>query len=273
MIPKVINYCWFGGNPLSEVAIKCIESWKKFCPDYEIIQWNESNYDVNSCAYVKEAYDAKKWAFVSDYARLDIIYNHGGIYLDTDVELIKNIDVLLKEECFLGAETSGYIASGLGFGARKHSNVIKLLLDEYSDVHFKISENIFDQTTCPYRNTSPLLKLGYVYSEKEIWRYYNDVVVYPPEFFCPLDYETRKLKITKNTFSIHLFNSSWISEEEKELSKKIKNIEDKNNKIISFFKRQRLKFEFEKKKNPTLKYYQYFFLKMKRKVLIKKNSK
>ena len=117
MIPKKIHYCWIGGNPLPELAIKCIESWKKYCPDYEIIEWNEKNYDFRKNQFMREAYDEKKWGFVPDYARLDIIYEHGGIYLDTDVEIIKPLDSLLKEQGFAGMEQPGIVALGLGFGA------------------------------------------------------------------------------------------------------------------------------------------------------------
>ena len=117
MLPKKIHYCWFGGNELPDLAIKCIESWKKYCPDYEIIEWNETNFDLECCDFVKEAYKAKKWAFVSDYARLKVVYDNGGIYLDTDVELVKSLDILLQEKCYFGEETTGYVATGLGFGA------------------------------------------------------------------------------------------------------------------------------------------------------------
>lgn len=121
MIPKIIHYCWFGGGELPQMQKKCIESWKKFCPDYEIKEWNESNYDVHKVPYISEAYDAGKMAFVSDYARLDIIYKHGGIYLDTDVEIIKSLEPLLEHTCFLGAERDGIVATGLGFGAERAS--------------------------------------------------------------------------------------------------------------------------------------------------------
>ena len=116
-IPKIIHYCWFGGKPLPNTAIKCIRSWKKHCPDYEIHCWNEKNFDINVCPYVKEAYEEKAWAFVSDYARLWIIYNYGGIYLDTDVELLKNIDNLLKYDVFMGFENKQYVNTGVGFWA------------------------------------------------------------------------------------------------------------------------------------------------------------
>lgn len=126
MIPKKIHYCWFGENPLSELVNRCIDSWKKFCPEYEIIQWNESNFDVNSCDYVKEAYEAKKWAFVSDYAGFKILYEHGELYFDTDVELIKPFDDLTYEGSFMGIEeTSIAVNPGLGIGAEPKMMVYK----------------------------------------------------------------------------------------------------------------------------------------------------
>ena len=120
MIPKIIHYCWFGGNPLPMDVKKCIESWKEKCPDYEIKCWDESNFDVNAHPFTKAAYEAKAWAFVSDYARLRVVYDNGGIYLDTDVELLKNIDFLLPYEGYIGVQQAGcYCTTGLGFGAIK----------------------------------------------------------------------------------------------------------------------------------------------------------
>ena len=208
MIPKVIHYCWFGGNELPELAMKCIDSWKKFCPDYEIKQWNEKNYDLDSSRYIKEAYKNKKWAFVSDYARLDIIYNNGGIYLDTDVELIKPLDLLCKDKCYFGEETIGYVNTGLGFGAEKNNYVIRKLLDEYNGCHFKKENGMYDMEPCPVKNTRPLAGFGYEFSGKNIWRC-EKFVVYPPEYFCPLDYNTKLMNVTVNTISIHLYNASW----------------------------------------------------------------
>jgi len=129
-IPKIIHYCWFGNNELTQSALDCINSWKKYCPDYTIIRWDETNFDVNKYVFTKEAYEMKKWAFVSDVARLDIIYNNGGIYLDTDVELIRNIDSLLKDELFIGFENKEYVANGLGFGAVKGNEIIKFCLKD-----------------------------------------------------------------------------------------------------------------------------------------------
>ena len=208
MIPNVIHYCWFGGNELPDLAKNCIESWKKYCPDYEIIEWNESNFDINCCDFVKEAYHAKKWAFVSDYARLKIIYDNGGIYLDTDVELIKTLDSLLNEKCFFGEETPGLVNTGLGFGAEKQHRVLQLLLNEYEGHHFILADGTCDMEPCPTKNTRPLTKYGYKFSGENIWRS-NEFVVFPPEFFCPIDYTTKVKTITNNTISIHLFNASW----------------------------------------------------------------
>ena len=127
MIPKKIHYCWFGNNPLPEKDRKCIESWKKYCPNYEIIRHDENNYDISKNKYMKQAYESKKWGFVPDYARLDIIYNEGGIYLDTDVELTKNLDELLKYDAYMGFEDDIHVSPGLGFGAIKHHEGIKKL--------------------------------------------------------------------------------------------------------------------------------------------------
>ncbi|TNU75055.1 glycosyltransferase family 32 protein, partial [Lactococcus cremoris] len=142
MIPKVIHYCWFGGQPLPESALKCIESWRRFCPDYEIKQWSEKNYDVNKIQYIKEAYQEKKFAFVTDVARLDIIWNEGGIYLDTDVELIKSLDELLYNSLYLGMERAGRVNTGLGFGAEVNHPIVRANLELYTNIPFSGNDNI-----------------------------------------------------------------------------------------------------------------------------------
>lgn len=214
MIPKVIHYCWFGENPLPQLAQRCIASWRKNCPDYEIKEWNESNFDFNCCTFAKEAYAAQKWAFLSDWARLHIIYNEGGIYLDTDVELIKSLDEMLKNKCFLAEETSGYVNTGLGFGAEKYNPIVGKLLQEYLNVHFVKENGSYDIIPCPQKNTKPLLELGYKFSGVQVWRI-AEVTIYPPEYFCPLNYETGILKKTSKTISIHLYNASWHNNLEK----------------------------------------------------------
>lgn len=239
MLPKKIHYCWFGENELPDLAIKCIESWKKYCPDYEIIEWNETNFDLECCDFVKEAYKTKKWAFVSDYARLKVVYDNGGIYLDTDVELVKSLDILLQEKCYFGEETTGYVNTGLGFGAEKHSPIIDLLLKEYYNKHFINDDGSYNMDPCPKINTKPLLQFGYSFSGNKIWRC-DDFTVYPPEYFCPLEYNTNKMNITANTLSIHLFNASWLST----LDKLINRIEGSNKRGISLKIRRLVSFPF-----------------------------
>lgn len=266
MIPKIIHYCWFGGNPLPELALKCIASWKKYCPDYEIICWNEANYSLDKkCAYVQEAFEEKKWAFVSDYARLDIVYNQGGIYLDTDVELISSLDDLLSENCFLGLETSGYIATGLGFGAEKNNLGIKKMLDEYKNIHFRIDKGIFDTTPCPKRNTAPFLEEGFDGNRLEVQRL-QSVVIYPPEFFCPLDYETKCMNITPNTKSIHHYGGMWISDSDKKIGKLVESYEKNHGRIATFLYKNALEFKLEEKQD-NMNLYSFVIKKLKRKCL------
>lgn len=221
MIPKVIHYCWFGGKKLPENVQKCINSWKRYCPDYTIKVWNENNFDLNCCDFVKEAYSAKEWAFVSDFARLYIVYNEGGIYLDTDVELLNNLDSFLGDKCFLAEETNGYVNTGLGFGAEKNNPVVYDMLKEYLEEKFFLQDGSYNMEPCPRKNTMPLLKIGYEYSGRNIWENDN-VTVYPPEYFCPLDYGTKKIKKTRKTVAMHLYNASWHSK----LDDVINNIQD-----------------------------------------------
>ena len=207
-IPKVIHYCWFGGNPLPPLAKKCIASWKKFCPDYEIICHDESLFDVSQNRYAREAYDAKKWAFVSDYARLKILYDHGGIYLDTDVELLKPLDDLL-EEGFLGFDDNGVIATGLGFACEAGNPLIGALLADYEEIPFLLPDGKFDLTPCPDRNAKVLRAMGLDTSVQS--QVFCGIRLYPEEYFCPMKYVSGKLRVTENTYSIHYFSASWIS--------------------------------------------------------------
>ena len=167
-IPKTIHYCWFGKRKKSKLIKKCINSWKKYCPDYKIVEWNEENFDVNRFDYTKESYEEKKWAFVTDYVRLYVIYNEGGVYLDTDVELIKKLDNLLDFDSFFALEEEDYIATGLGFGAVKGNKYVKKMLDDYNDVHFKNENGIYDLTPCPVRNTKSVKSLCDKMKNKQI---------------------------------------------------------------------------------------------------------
>lgn len=210
MIPKVIHYCWFGGNPLNNLTKKCIESWKKYCPDYEIVEWNENNFDINSNTYVKEAYESKKWAFVTDYVRLYVLYNYGGIYMDTDVELLHNLDNFLVHIAFSGFEDINYIPTGI-LGAEKDSEWIKYLLSYYDNKHFIKENGELDTTTNVITITNMTKEKYNVRLDNTFQEIDNVLTLYPKDYFCPKDYATEEIKITKNTISIHHFNASWIS--------------------------------------------------------------
>ena len=210
MIPKIIHYCWFGGNPIPEKDQKCIDSWKKYCPDYKIIRWDESNYDITKNHYMKEAYDAKKWGFVPDYARLDIIYENGGIYLDTDVELVKNLDDLFENHGFMGFEDHKCVNPGLGFGAEKNSPMIKNIMDSiYESRHFIKEDGSSDLTPSPQINTYYLVSKGLSITDQ--MQNINGLTIYPTEYFCPKSFVTGNIVLTKNSYSIHHFNMSWIN--------------------------------------------------------------
>ena len=208
-IPKVIHYCWFGKGKMPPLAEKCIKSWKKYCPDYEIICWNEENFDVTENRYMREAYEARKWAFVSDYARLKIVYEHGGIYLDTDVELIKPLDPLIEDVGFMGFDEKGIIATGLGFAAEPENEIIGNFLRDYDDIPFILEDGSFDLTPCPDRNTATLKCLGMDTSVTD--QVFMGIRFLPDEYLCPMDYYTGKKTITKNTYSIHHYSASWTS--------------------------------------------------------------
>ena len=213
MIPKVIHYCWFGNNKLPPLAKKCISSWKKYCPDFQIKEWNEDNFDILSAPeYVKEAYKVKKWAFVTDYVRLWILYNEGGVYFDTDVELIKSIDALLDYNAFFGFEDyrlndKVFVATGLGVGSVKKNEIIGAMMNDYENIHFIIDNGEYDLTPCPQRNSRVLEEKGFVLSGA--LQVNNGVVLLPSDYLCPINWQTNVLNITENTISIHHFAASW----------------------------------------------------------------
>ena len=170
-IPKKIHYCWVGGTAKPKSVQYCIDSWKKYCPDYEIIEWNEDNYDFSKNRYMKEAYDNKKWGFVPDYARLDIIYQHGGIYMDTDVEMVANLDDLLEYEGFFGFENTGngqyYVNCGHGFGAVANHPIVKAARDLYDNIHFVNQDGTLNMIPSPQYTTQTLLEYGLVANNKD----------------------------------------------------------------------------------------------------------
>lgn len=214
MIPKKIHYCWFGRNPKPKLAEKCIESWKKYCPDYELIEWNEDNYDISAAPlYVQQAYDAKKWAFLTDYIRLQVVYENGGIYLDTDVELRKNLDFLLENQAYFGFEEGKYINTGVGFGAEKNTEILKELMDDYSDIPFVLEDGSYDQKPCPVRNTEIFLKHGLEQNDsKQILN--QNILILPTTYMSPIRPLSNERNITSDTISIHWYSASWIPKEE-----------------------------------------------------------
>lgn len=230
MIPKVIHYCWFGGNPLPKSAQKCIASWRKYLPDYEIKEWNESNFDVNIIPYTAEAYKAKKYAFVSDYARFWILYKYGGLYFDTDVEVIKNMDDIIAKGPFMGCEneakagasseqlgvTSGLglgVNPGLGLGVNPGLGLYWEILDIYKDKHYILPDGTYSRETVVTITTDLLCKYG-LKNISDI-QVVAGVLIYPKEYFCPKDYKTGILELSERTVSIHHYDASWHSEWEK----------------------------------------------------------
>lgn len=219
MIPKTIHYCWFGKNELPEEYKKYIETWKRCCPDFKIIEWNEENFDVNENKFCREAYRNKKWAFVSDYARLKIIYDNGGIYLDTDVELIKDLSSLIQEGIgFIGFQNYELVATGLGFAAEKHNTCLKTMLNMYGECCFG---DDLKQITCPILNTVALKKCGLKTGKKykNVIQVLDGMKVYPESYFNPLNMDTGKCKISENTYSIHHYFSSWTNDTTNKLRK------------------------------------------------------
>lgn len=214
MIPKKIHYCWFGGKPLPELAEKCIASWKKYCPDYEIIEWNETNYDVNKCAYMKEAYQAEKWGFVPDYARFDIIHSHGGVYLDTDVEIIRNIDEFLENKAFMGFERDEYVNPGSIIGGEKGNQELKRIMNWYETHHFLKESGEPDLTASPAIVTGILEEVG-LRKEQSVQILNGTLTIYPKDFFAPMDYYTGDITLTENTASIHHYCASWLTTKKK----------------------------------------------------------
>lgn len=213
MIPKVIHYCWFGRNPLPDYAKKYIATWKKYFPGYEIKEWNEDNFDVNMIPYISEAYKAKKFAFVSDYARFWILYHYGGIYFDTDVEVIKSMDDIIEKGPFMGIEnlaTDGKfqtVNAGLGLAAEKGMDFYKRVLDNYEDYRFVMPDGTLNLRTVVQYVTVELVKCGLKRSN-EIQECAG-MYIYPKDYFNPKGGDV--MRITKNTRTIHQFSASWVS--------------------------------------------------------------
>lgn len=208
MIPKIIHYCWFGRGQMPELAIKCIESWNKYLPDYELYLWNEDNFDINSIPYVKEAYESRKFAFVTDYVRLYALYNIGGIYMDTDVEVLKSLDDLLDLPAFSGFETQTDIPTGL-MASEKHGKWALEMLDYYTDRHFIKPDGSLDMTSNVLIIGSLMAQNGFILKNGH-QDYKGYMHMFPKDYFCPKE-RSGLLKITENTYCIHHFAGSWVN--------------------------------------------------------------
>ena len=210
LIPKKIHYCWFGKNPIPKRNREWMDSWKRYCPDYEIIRWDENNYDISKNDYMYQAYKAGKWGFVPDYARLDIIYRYGGVYLDTDVELVKNIDELLYQKAFAGIDGTQYVSLGLGFGAYPGCQLIKEIRDTYQTKQFLKEDGTYDLTASPIIQKSFFRENGYINNGD--YQVIKDMTVYPEKVLSAKCLWTGRIQITEHTFAIHHYDASWTSE-------------------------------------------------------------
>lgn len=208
MIPKVIHYCWFGRGEKPELAKKCIASWKKYCADYEIIEWNEDNFDLDTTAYTRWCYDNKKWAFLSDLVRLYVVNEHGGLYFDTDVEMVKAPDALLEAEAFYGFQIDTLVNTGQGFGAVAHHPTLEAMIGQYLAL-LPDEQGQFPLIACPELNTAALIPFGLRLDGKE--QTIAGARILPEEYLNPFDDPTGRLRKTENTVSVHWYSKSWLS--------------------------------------------------------------
>ncbi|RKI87607.1 hypothetical protein D7V94_20695 [Parablautia intestinalis] len=220
-IPKKIHYCWFGKKSLPDKLKNYIKTWKKFCPDYDVIRWDESNYDITKNQYMNEAYCEGKYGFVPDYARLDIIYNHGGIYLDTDIELCKNLDNLLCDNSFFSVDFEGCVNAGSGFGAVPHNPIIGDMRKVYENEHFIYSDGNLNLKPCQHYQNPVLKKYGFEITQR--YQKINGNVLYPCEVLAPIATYSGNERFTEKTHSIHRAELSWISEEDSMARERFRN--------------------------------------------------
>lgn len=240
---KVIHYCWFGGNPLPKMAKKCIESWKKYLPDFEIKQWDETNFDINVCPFVKEAYENKKWAFVSDYARIYALYNEGGIYFDTDLEVLRNIDDLLKDDFFMGYEDEEFFSTAIMWIKNKQNKYAEQILNYYNNLEgFDPEANIW-QYANPKIITNIIKKLPKRIQENGVEVYDEKIKIYPVDYFNPINYDYSEKRYTENTYAVHYFNATWTPKGERVAISLYRTFGSKKAKVILnilyFFSRQK----------------------------------
>ncbi|MGU8248259.1 glycosyltransferase family 32 protein [Clostridium perfringens] len=209
LIPKKIHYCWFGGKEKPKLVKECIKTWKEKMPNYEIIEWNEKNFDVNKIRFTKEAYENKKWAFVADYCRNWVLYNYGGIYLDTDMEVLKPLDRFLEDNSFAGVEDDENINAAI-WGCKKGDKFVKLILNYYEMINFEDYKQDLFSLAIPKIITKIAKENGYNKSITPT-NFYNKTVIYPKEYFYPKRKSWEKEIVTKNTYTIHHYDGSWRS--------------------------------------------------------------
>lgn len=232
VIPKKLHYCWFG-NTMPEMFKKNIESWRKMCPDYEIIEWNEYNYDVSKNRYTKQAYDMKKWGYVPDYIRLDLIYTYGGIYLDTDVKIVRCLDELLYQDGFASFDCSFLMNLGVGFGAKAGVKIIRELRDYYNDVEFSYKDGYYNTIPCMTHSYNVLRNYGLDVNDK--FQKIGDINIYPMIFQGTCTY-TRQMKITEKTFFLHYGTSTWLDEKNNKIKDELgKYYSKKNGKVLTSY--------------------------------------
>ena len=232
MIPKIIHYCWFGHGAMPELAENCIRSWKKYLPEYQLMLWNEDTFNLHAHPFTHEAYEEKKYAFITDYVRLWALYNYGGIYMDTDVEVLKPLDCFLSHPAFSGFEDEKHIPTGI-MGSEKNGTWVKEQLAYYDNRHFKLPDGTLDTTT----NVAIMCRLmsneGFILSNSR-QNFRNIIEIYPKDYFCPKSYVTGKIELTSNTYTIHHFAGSWLTPWQK-FKAKIKPIIAKTG-LIKLFK-------------------------------------
>lgn len=232
MIPKIIHYCWLSGEEYPTLVKNCIDSWKKHLPDYQFICWDTSKFDINICPYTKEAFKHKKYAFVSDYVRLYALYQMGGVYLDSDIEVLKSFDSLLNNKAFTGFENKYSVAAWL-LASEKENPLFKEFLSHYDDLHFEREDGTIDMTPNPYPITRQLLEHG-LELNNELQKL-DYITVYPIDYFGAYDSVTRELHTTDNSYAFHYYNGAWMSDEDKAHKKNRADVRKKYGKMAGDF--------------------------------------
>lgn len=218
LIPKKIHYMWLGVKEIPGNLQRCIDSWKRYCPDYEIIRWDESNYNVDKCLYMKQAYETKNYGFVPDYARLDILYHYGGIYMDTDVEVVRSLDELLYQQAFCGVEKWQVVNFGGCSGAVKGHNILKVFLEEWEKRNFIRKDGTYDYLSSGYVDTRVAIDNGYILNGKN--QNIKGMNLYTYDYFHPYDYMSGRMEMTDDTYTIHHFNGGWLDETTRLINRK-----------------------------------------------------